>query len=253
MGNAEQAPLGFYFLQPSQEEPSEAPILLDASENGLDIRGALFSQSGSLLRQEQILCTRAHRSQAKTDLDLAIALSLGTLFLEGALAAILALVHPAFALEAIVRTVVMRGCVAERLPVGTSKGILGFIIGHVFGREGVGFTAWSGLLVKGVVFDERLNAFLFKVGVVFLTAIGTVGNGVLGLLSAALPFRFFHVRDHATRVAGPLMHAEPHHKLLLGTRLDIVARLQLPVFHVIFFHPHEGRIVIRFSIAVAAS
>ena len=75
----------------------------------------------------------------------------------------------------------MRGFVTQRLTVGTGKGILGFVIGHLLRREGVGFVAGLGLLVKGVVLDKRLDIFLFQVGVVFLTAIGAVGNGVLRL------------------------------------------------------------------------
>ncbi len=49
MGDAEQAPFGFGFLQAPQEEPAKASILLDASENGLHINGALFSQRGAWL------------------------------------------------------------------------------------------------------------------------------------------------------------------------------------------------------------
>ena len=37
MGNTEQAPLGFYFLQTPQKKSAEAPILFDAAKNGLDI------------------------------------------------------------------------------------------------------------------------------------------------------------------------------------------------------------------------
>ena len=48
------------------------------------------------------------------------------------------------------------------------------------------------------------------------------------------------------------MHAEADHKLVFGTHLDVVACLQLTIPHVVFFHAHEGGIMIRFGIAVAS-
>ena len=112
MGNAEQAPFGFYFLQAAQEEPAKAPILFDASEDRLDINGALFAQSDTLLGQQLFLGLGTHLPQAEAYLDLAIALGFGALLLEGALAAIIADIHPALALKAILALVVMGGFVA---------------------------------------------------------------------------------------------------------------------------------------------
>jgi len=54
------------------------------------------------------------------------------------------------------------------------------------------------------------------------------------------------------------MHTEPQHKLVLRSRLNIAlcqdgkSRLELPVLHVVFLHPHEGGFLVRLRIAVSA-
>src|SRR5512144_2854646 len=94
------------------------------------------------------------------------------------------------------------GFVTERLSVGTGEGILVRVIGHLLGCEGVGLVARFGLLVKGIVLDIGCNPLLLSVDVVLLTAVSTVGNGVLRLPSSPLRFRPFHMGDQAARIAG---------------------------------------------------
>lgn len=46
------------------------------------------------------------------------------------------------------------------------------------------------------------------------------------------------------------MQTEVNDELVPGTQLNIVACLKLTVLHVVFFHPHEGGIGIRFRVTV---
>ena len=45
------------------------------------------------------------------------------------------------------------------------------------------------------------------------------------------------------------MDAESGDKLGFCSNLHIVTRFELPVLHMVFFHPHEGRIGVGFAVA----
>ncbi len=48
------------------------------------------------------------------------------------------------------------------------------------------------------------------------------------------------------------MNAKAHDKLVLRADLDVVP-LELPVSHVVFFHPHEGSVLVCLGVALAAA
>ncbi len=47
------------------------------------------------------------------------------------------------------------------------------------------------------------------------------------------------------------MHTVADNELMFGADLHIVARLKLAVSHVIFFHSHEGRVMVCLTVAVS--
>src|SRR5690606_5606187 len=54
-------------------------------------------------------------------------------------------------------------------------------------------------------------------------------------------------------VIGVLVQSIVNNKLVFRADLYIITRLELPVFHMIFFHAHESRIRIGLAIAVSAA
>ena len=60
-------------------------------------------------------------------------------------------------------------------------------------------------------------------------------------------------RDQGQRIGRVGKYPYPYYVLAFYCQLHIVGRFQLPVLHMVFLHPHEGRIRVRLGITVPLS
>ncbi|KOH46235.1 hypothetical protein NC99_09490 [Sunxiuqinia dokdonensis] len=108
------------------------------------------------------------------------------------------------------------------------------------------------LCVEIVVFYKGLNFIIFHEHIVFFAAITGIGNDCLGCATVAL-LPAFKKRDHRERIGWVCEKIKMCNKLVFGTDLQVVGRFQLPVLHVVIFHPHEGGRWVSFGITVPAT
>src|SRR5690606_34638212 len=71
---------------------------------------------------------------------------------------------------------------------------------------------------------------------------------VTGVQTYALP-----MLDKCGSVCGGLCKSVVCYKLIIGGRLQVVTGLELPIEHVIFFHPHKSSVGICFAHRVASA
>ena len=67
------------------------------------------------------------------------------------------------------------------------------------------------------------------------------------------PVHFSEKRDQCFRIRRVRKHPNSHYIFARYGQLQVVCRLQLPVPHVVFFHPHKRGVMVRFGIAVPFS
>ena len=106
------------------------------------------------------------------------------------------------------------------------------------------------LLVEVVVFDVGCDAVGLHVVVVGLAAVAGVGGAGLGIGAGEL---FAVVEEGWQRecVGGVGVEGVVGDKLVLGAYLQVVARLELPVPHVVLLHVLEGGVVVGLGVGVA--
>ena len=92
MSNTDQQPFGIDFLLATQVKSAKAHVVFYVAERCFDIHRALGPQLLAPLGGEIFPSLFAILAELETDLDLAVALGLGTLALEGAILATLALI-----------------------------------------------------------------------------------------------------------------------------------------------------------------
>lgn len=106
------------------------------------------------------------------------------------------------------------------------------------------------LVVDGL--DEGLHAVIFEVRVVLFALVAGICNDVL----AARPVRlleFAQEGDKGVGVGRLWADARPEDELGVAAVLDVVGGLELAVLHGVFFHAHEGRVLVGLREAVATS
>ena len=64
-------------------------------------------------------------------------------------------------------------------------------------------------------------------------------------------FHFFEEGDEGRRIGGLRSYVQPDDILRIDSMLKIIARFELTVSHSVFFHPHEGGIMVGLGITVA--
>ena len=101
-----------------------------------------------------------------------------------------------------------------------------------------------------VVFDVSLHVVTLHEGVVLLAAIARVGTHFLSK-SAISVVEGIKEWFHRPRVVGIVEQGEVGDKLVLGTYLQVIARLGLPVVHCILLHAHKGGVRIGLAAGVA--
>ncbi len=100
--------------------------------------------------------------------------------------------------------------------------------------------------------DQRLApAALEDVRVVLLAPVPGIGDDVGGQVEEG--FDLVEERDQRFRVGRVRIDVIGERVLTFGCDLDVVARFQLTVLHVILFHTHERRITVGLRIAVACA
>ena len=104
-------------------------IVFDLAEKGFDLDIALHSQLFALFRKQICFGLFSDASQAETDTQVAIALGLGTLRLEGTGIAILSLVMAGLDLVAVVRLLMPGIAIGQGLTRRTGERIGLFILG----------------------------------------------------------------------------------------------------------------------------
>ena len=114
------------------------------------------------------------------------------------------------------------------------------------------FTSSSALrLVKSVVLDIGFHVVLFEVFIVLLGAVAGVGGDLLWQLLVGLS-EALEVGDQGGGIGRVGVKGVMEDVLVSGADLDVVAWLELTVFHVVFLHAHEGRIGISFGVGVTS-
>ncbi|MNR04442.1 hypothetical protein D3C85_1204050 [compost metagenome] len=140
----------------------------------------------------------------------------------------------------------------QRLPRRASPRVVGFLVGPIVDLADVVFPLLRLLLVVRAVLHDGLDLLLFQIGVVLFAAITCIGNNRSRELTQR-SLHFLQVWFQAAAVAWPLMQTVPEDELVFRSDLDVVAGFELAVTHVIFLHPHEGRVRVRFAVAVSLS
>ena len=79
----------------------------------------------------------------------------------------------------------------------------------------------------------------------------TLANIIAREMGAQLKVTSGPVLDKPGDLAGLLTNLDAGDVLAVDSQLDIVARFQMTVSHVVFLHPHEGGIMVSFGVAVA--
>ncbi|EMR04844.1 hypothetical protein C772_03228 [Bhargavaea cecembensis DSE10] len=88
-----------------------------------------------------------------------------------------------------------------------------------------------------------------KILVVFFASVSRIGDNAFRHRKIGLP-KGLQVRNQATGISRALVDGIEEDKLVLGGHLNVVARFELAVFHMVVLHSHERGVRIRFRIAV---
>ena len=139
---------------------------------------------------------------------------------------------------------------SQSLLVGADVFVLGRIVIPVLGSEVLLAPTVFLLLVEQVVFDISVRSVLLQVGIILFVPIACIRDHGSREMTDPIS-QLFQMRDQTIDIICFLVDTEPYHELVLCPDLHVVTGLQLPVQHMVFFHAHEGRIVIGLGIAVA--
>lgn len=97
--------------------------------------------------------------------------------------------------------------------------------------------------------DVALNPALFQVQIVLKALVSGICNKFCILL-AVVPGQRVHEFAEGSVIRAVRKHFDPGDILTVDRNLDVVARLQLPIPHMVFLHPHKCGIRICFGVAV---
>ena len=100
--------------------------------------------------------------------------------------------------------------------------------------------------------NEGDHSIFQEILVIFLAFIPRIGNYLTVVASQMFP-QIFQEGNQCFHIGGPGALSRPHYIFRIDSKLDVVARLQLPIEHGVFLHSHEGGIMVCLCIAVAVS
>ena len=134
--------------------------------------------------------------------------------------------------------------------IGTEITVSCRIIGHVFSAPDC---VLERMLLGNLVvirLNEGNHSVFQEILVIFLAFIPRIGHYLTVVASQMFP-QIFQEGNQCFHISGPGALSRPHYIFRIHSKLDVVAWLQLPIQHGIFFHPHESGIVVCLCVAVA--
>ena len=225
-------------------------VVFHLPEDGLRFYRPAAAPEQTLLRGEQFAGMCLVAAQVVVDLHLAVAPALeaagvqrAALAVGGAVDGDGVAVARGVGGEALAHAAhVLAGRADEVVPL--------FVVVHVLLTEWVFAEGAFLLLVEVAVLDVGCDAVGFHVVVVGLAAVTRVGGAGFGVGAGEL---FAVVEEGGQRegVGGVGVEGVVGDKLVLGPYLQVVARLELPVPHVVLLHVLEGGVVVGPGVGVA--
>lgn len=237
-------------LVAAKQELAKSIILLDDSEGPLRLNRAVHS------KQNTFLASNAHQrlltllNEHFRDIKCSVALSTGTYLFVRAAFTTFTLVVGNFAFKTGFALPLADTNNPEFFPSLASILVKHPVIRHVFPQHHVAlvFLRFGPLVILG--FDVTFGCFALKICVVFLALVTRVRRHI-PIASSQMCLHVVNKRDEYQLIASFTRNVYTCYVFAFNPELDVVARLQLRIAHVVVLHMHKRRVRIGFGKAVA--